>query len=320
MIAPATKPIEPAEVSQKTDLRLPNFVIIGAAKSGTTTLYEYLLRHPDVMMPELKEPEFFSRNEVYSRGMDWYGSLFTTANPAQLCGEASTTYSRWPHTADAASRLARKLPEVKLIYLMRNPVERAYSHYAHHMRLGITCTFEEALERSNEYVDCGLYMMQISRYLRYFGQDRFLFLFTDDLKNDPAGTLQTMQSFLGLPVEQLTEPPITANKGGADHFIRKHTTRKLRQMPGVNLLADRMPSGLRQMAYDLVCASPAGKRLKSKFQLQPMLDETRQRLIDFYKEPNERLAEFLGRDLSHWNDPKVSTRQSGVTDSTNAKV
>ena len=301
-------------------LRMPSFVIIGAAKCGTTTLYEYLLRHPAVMMPQLKEPEFFSRNEVYARGLEWYASLFADAGADQLCGEASTTYSRWPHTADAASRLARQLPDVKLIYLMRNPVERAYSHYAHHMRLGVTCTFEEAIARSNEYVDCGLYMMQISRYMRFFNREQLLCLFTEDLKDDPAGVLNQLQAFLGLPVQQLTEPPIVANKGGADHFIRQHTTRRLRQVPGVSLLADCMPDGLRKAAYNLVCATPQGKRLRSQFQLQPMKPETRTQLHAFFQQPNDRLAEFLGRDLSHWNVPKPARDESGRDDSNSDKA
>ncbi len=295
---------EKASADSVSTSRMPDFLIIGAAKSGTTTLYQYLLRHPGVQMPDLKEPEFFSRNDVYARGKDWYGHLFDEASQDQICGEASTTYSRWPHTADAAARIAKALPDVKLIYLMRDPVKRAYSHYAHHMRLGVTCTFEQALERSDEYVDCGLYMMQLNRYLRYFSRENILCLLTDDLHRNPGKVLNDVQAFLNLNVRDVSQPPIRANKGGADHYIRAKTTRRLRQLPGVNLVADHMPHSIRQFAYEVVRSSPQGKRLSQEFQLPRMQEATEKKLAELYSGPNGELAEFLGRDLSHWTHPR----------------
>jgi hypothetical protein len=126
--------------------RFPDFLIIGSAKSGTTTLYECLQRHPNIFLPALKEPQFFSKNSVFEQGAAWYKALFAQAEDSQICGEASTTYTRWPHTPDVPRRIMNLLPNPKFIYLMRNPVERAYSHYCHHMRFEVTMTFEEALQ------------------------------------------------------------------------------------------------------------------------------------------------------------------------------
>jgi CRISPR-associated endonuclease Cas1 subtype I-B len=94
-----------------------------------------------------------STDEVYQRGETWYRSLFRHAGTDQLCGESSTCYSRWPHFGDVAGRIARDLPNVKLIYIMRHPVDRAYSHYAHNMQWGVTMSFEEALEAFEDSID-----------------------------------------------------------------------------------------------------------------------------------------------------------------------
>ena len=100
-------------------------------------------------------PGFFSKETVYKKGLGWYQNLFSGAAGDQLCREASTTYLRWAHTLDSSRLVADTVPDAKFIYMMRHPVDRAFSHYGHHMREGIMMTFEEALEKDIIYVDCG---------------------------------------------------------------------------------------------------------------------------------------------------------------------
>lgn len=284
-----------------TTARLPDFLLIGAAKSGTSTLHQYLRRHSGIFLPKLKEPEFFSDDSMYARGVDWYGSLFEQAAANQLCGEASTTYTRWPHTADAAARIAKLLPRAKLIYIMRHPVDRAYSHYAHHMRLGVTMTFEEALAKDSIYMDCSLYMMQIERYLRYFPRESFLFLFFSDMQRDIDSVLRQAESFLDLAHEDLPgKGLIHANPGGSDHFIRYHTTRRLRCLPGLPAVIDLIPQPIRKRMYARFRASPLGQRLDRCYRLQPMRSETRRDLLAYFGKPNLDLATFLKCDLAKW--------------------
>src|SRR5690242_14831106 len=95
--SPSASAVAPTPVG-----RLPDFVVIGGMKCGSTTLFEYLCRHPDVFMCTPKEPGYFSREKVMARGEAWYRSLFADAKPTQLCGEASTCYTRWPHFGDVA--------------------------------------------------------------------------------------------------------------------------------------------------------------------------------------------------------------------------
>ncbi len=110
-------------------MRLPDFIIIGAAKLGTTTLYNYLSLHPQICMSPVRETEFFAKDEKYIKGLEWYGSFFSNASPHQVCGEKSVTYTIVSKFPEAVPRIAQVLPNVKLIYIMRHPVDKAYAFY-----------------------------------------------------------------------------------------------------------------------------------------------------------------------------------------------
>lgn len=282
-------------------LRLPDFCIIGAAKSATTSLFSYLCRHPDVFMCEPKEPEFFSRNDRFARGPNWYASLFTDARPEQVVGEASTTYTRWPHTPDVARRLTQMLPDAKLIYLMRHPIERAYSHYRHHMRFGVTKTFEQALRDDDIYVDCSLYMMQIRRYLQFIPREQMHFVLLSDLKEDPARVLREAQTFLDLPERDLMEDePVVANQSNSRHYLRHRLRALCSHVPGIVPLADRLPDKVKDAVYSAITLTPPGRRMSSRVNPPAMQKQTRYILLERFREPNQELAEFLDRDLSAW--------------------
>jgi hypothetical protein len=122
--------------------RYPDFFIIGAARAGTTTLATELSHHPKVFVCDPKEPFFFSHESVRARGCEsWYQGLFARRRPDQICREASTSYSCWPECGDVAGRIALAMSGARLIYLIRHPVERAYSHYHYYdvVRLGHQC-------------------------------------------------------------------------------------------------------------------------------------------------------------------------------------
>jgi len=304
----------PAQKSLKTskrEVRLPDFMIVGAAKSATTTLYEYLFRHPDVYLTTPKEPEFFSRDSVYERGADWYAELYAGVRDGQVCGEASTTYTRYPLTPDVPGRIARYAPEVKFIYIMRHPIDRAFSHYKHTMRHGVTMTFEEGWASRDDiyrgwdgraYTECSKYLMQIEQYLRHFPRESFLFLFYEDIIASPATVLEACQEFLGLEVRDVVgEGELHSNVGDEAQILRHRTTQQLQRVPGAAALVRALPQSVRQAAFRLVRKSPLGRRVTAENRIQPMLPETRQELLALFRQPNEDLAAFLGRDLSHWN-------------------
>ena len=284
--------------------RLPDFLIVGAAKAGTTTLYSYLCKHPSVVMSEPKEPEFFSRGDVWARGFDWYKKLFRAADGDTLAGEASTTYTRWPHTEDAAARIAEHLPDAKLVYILRHPVERTFSHYGHHVsRFGLDKTFEQAMADDAIYVDCSLYLMQMQRYLdRGIRREQFHVVTLDDLKRDPKAVMNGVQAHLGLDLIDLTAGGAEkANERSSRPFVHGRLRGVVGRIPGALALAELTPTPLKQAGYWIIEKSPFGRKVKAKTTPQPMRAETRQLLLDRFREPNAELASFLGRDLSMWD-------------------
>ncbi len=130
-------------------MRLPNFIIVGAMKSGTSTLRDLLTLRDDVFLPP-GEVHFFSDDEKYARGMDWYASLFATAQTAVAVGEKTPTYSYLP---ECAVRIHQHLPDVKLVWLFRDPVARTYSHYWHSVKNGSErLSFHAAIETESDRV------------------------------------------------------------------------------------------------------------------------------------------------------------------------
>src|SRR5262245_50888304 len=124
---------------------LPHFLIIGAMKAATSTLYDQLRQQPGIFLPELKEPNFFSDDASYARGIDWYCGLFAEACPGDLIGEASTHYTKLPTHPATISRMQEVLETPRLIYVMRHPVDRLISQYMHQKSEGeIRCGLEEA--------------------------------------------------------------------------------------------------------------------------------------------------------------------------------
>ncbi len=148
----------------------PDFIVIGAMKSATTTLHEQLARQPGIFMSRPKEPNFFSDDAIYARGWSWYSALFRPASAADLRGESSTHYTKLPTYPRTVERMVRDLPRLKLIYVMRHPIDRLVSQYVHEVTAGrIAVGLREALERHPELIDYSRYSMQLQPFLDVYG-------------------------------------------------------------------------------------------------------------------------------------------------------
>lgn len=198
-------------------MRLPDFVIAGAPRSGTTWLYHLLARHPRVRMaaPPRPEPKFFLVDELYARGLDWYSrTWFEGAPPGSICGEKSTNYLESP---TAARRIAKDLPGAKLIFILRDPVERAWSNYLWSWMNGVESeTFERALEleeqrerdlaperrfsRPHAYFSRGLYADLLQPWFQLLARDNVLCLRCEDIALRPRLLAKRLHRFLCLPV------------------------------------------------------------------------------------------------------------------------
>ncbi len=216
----------------------PAFLIIGTQKGGTTSLHRYLNKHPDVSMAFKKEVHFF--DFFFAKGIDWYLAHFPLRSEANLTGEASPSYLFHP---EAPRRARDAFPDVKLIALLRNPVDRAYSHHQMEFRRGKEeLTFEDAIEREAErlgdsdpdiasgnwrrfsYVSRGIYVEQMARWLSVFPREQFLVIKSEEFAREPERHFAQVLDFLGLPPCQLPEYR-THNAHGYDEMRRDTRTR-----------------------------------------------------------------------------------------------
>lgn len=178
----------------------PNFIIIGAARSGTTSLFKYLECHPDIFMSKIKEINFFSNEKYWANGLHWYEKHF--ANSDLPCvGEASTSYTSAPSLGNAPKRIKETLGNIKLIYILRDPIDRFVSHYLHRVDRGLEM-------RSISDIICnhpndsllwqGRYFYQIEQYLEFFQASAIHLLSIDELKNDTQETMNSIFRFLNV--------------------------------------------------------------------------------------------------------------------------
>ena len=218
----------------------PNLFLIGAMKSGTTTLHMLLAEHPDIFMCEPKEPCYFLDPDLLRRYWPemwkrryWeseasYLHLFDTADHESVIGESSTDYSKLPRFQGVAEKIHAFNPQAKFIYIMRDPVERTLSHYWHMAthraeRRGMV----EALSDDRHYTDVSYYSMQLQPYIAAFGRDQILALTFEELKVDPLQTVQKVFSWLGVTVDFV--PP---NLGARENV----TAQRIDQVDGLGLL------------------------------------------------------------------------------------
>jgi len=296
---------------------LPNFLVIGAAKAGTTSVYDYLRQHPQVFVTRVKEPRFLAYDgRPLPRGgpggdrlhgatvtdLAAYEALFDDAGDAPACGEASPLYL---YSAHAASRIAARVPRARLVAILRDPAERAFSHYLHLRRDGLEpCgTFADALGREADRVAAdwdwsfhyraqGYYDAQLARYAMLLPPGAVHVELYEDLAADPAGVARRIYAFVG--VDEAFVPDVRArlNTGGTPRAGAAWRVASRYDHPVRRVLRPILPHRMR-----LVMLS----RLRARALERPTLDpEVRADLVRGYRGDVERLQERLGRDLSHW--------------------
>ncbi|WP_307411852.1 sulfotransferase domain-containing protein [Neobacillus ginsengisoli] len=193
--------------------RMPDFLIIGAMKCGTTTLYKNLVKHSSIVSARRKELHFFDKDDEFIKGVDWYREQFPLLFKKKfkdkspfITGEASPRYLFIP---EVPQRVFEAMPQVKLIVLLRNPVDRAYSHYHHFKRKGLeSLSFEEAIKKeenglldsniNRNYLARGKYYEQLKRWMNLFSREQFLILKSEDYFRDPIAGINQVCQFLNV--------------------------------------------------------------------------------------------------------------------------
>ncbi|MDD4950730.1 sulfotransferase [Sulfuricurvum sp.] len=285
----------------------PSFIIVGAPKAGTTSLYHYLSEHPEVFMSEPKEVNFFSREEIVEQGLyyndfkaknlDEYKKLFADAENAKAIGEGSVSYLFYPNTP---RKIKDILPDVKIIMLLREPVERGYSHYLMDYRLGlVSLSYDEIVNKSThhkhahlyyqQYVELGLYYEQVKRYLDLFGSEQVKIYFQEDLRQDTEKIILDLYDFL--EIDRSIMPNIE----------REHNAFS---MPKSNFVHRLYSSYFIRTIFSFIFSDGIKEKIKNTFfetKKKPKLDETlKQQLLEIYRPDIQKLEQLIGRDLSDW--------------------
>jgi hypothetical protein len=197
----------------------PDFIVVGAMKSATTTLHEQLARQPGVFMTRPKEPNFFSDDANYRRGWDWYSSLFSAAHPTTARGESSTHYTKLPTFPRTVERMVRWLPRIKLIYVMRHPIDRLVSQYVHELTGGgIRSSLVGAVEEHPELIEYSRYAMQLEPFLAAYGFNSVLPVFFPRLVTESGQELERIGRFLGLESPLVWDSSLTPQNTRRDRL------------------------------------------------------------------------------------------------------
>jgi len=211
----------------------PDFIIMGAMKSATSTLHAQLALQEGIFMTTPKEPNYFSDDEQYAKGEGWYKSLFSEAKSGDLCGESSTHYTKLPHYPLAVKRMAKSLAAAKLIYVMRHPIDRLVSHYIHQWSQQVMkCDINKAVDQYDELIAYSCYARQLQPYINQYGHENILCIFMESIKSNPQKQLEEIAEFIGY-------------KGRVQwqfELERQNISKeKIRAFPGYKLLIDSVP-------------------------------------------------------------------------------
>jgi hypothetical protein len=289
-------------------MTMPNFLIIGAMKSGTTALYYYLEQHPEIYMSPVKEPNFFSSQKQENEAgavthIRTYQHLFRGVSGEKAIGEASHSYLYEPR---AAAEIRRYIPEAKLIAILRNPIDRAYSHFLHMVRSGTEPLddFAQALREEEgihkgrtlqDYIGRGLYYNQLKRYFGTFPREQVRIYLYEDLSGTPISTVQ--DAFRFLKVDDSFVPDVSLRRNVSGHPKYKTLDGLLRRQSRIKHAAKiYLPARLRWRL------SKAFDDLKTRNLVEPppVQSEVRRQLIRVYREDILKVQELIHRDLSGW--------------------
>lgn len=275
----------------------PNLFIIGAMKSGTTSLHEYLGVHPDIFMSEPKEPGHFAKEMTYyPKDPDWYLGLFAGAGDARIVGESSTHYTKLPVYPAVAERILEFSPDARFIYLMRDPIRRAISHYWHGVR-----KFEEsrpilrAIREDPQYLAFSDYRMQLAPYFDLFGRERVFVETFEALVGDPRRVVRDVLRWLGVSPD-FTPGTFTRENAMPEEFLKSRGSglvNRLRNNAVWNRLSPLVPRELRELATRRLAVEQVRPARRSG---DAVADHLRPRMA----EQVEELGRWLGRDFPEW--------------------
>jgi hypothetical protein len=280
---------------------LPNLIIIGGLKCGTTSIHHYLGLHPEINMSKPKELNFFVEELNWDLGLDWYRGRFD-GNFA-VRGESSPHYTNLPRFTGVAERIREHIPDARLIYMVRDPISRILSHWTHAVGAGYeTRPMEEILSRDDQtYVTRSRYWMQLQPYLELFDRSQIEVISQEELQGDREATMRRAFRFAGVD-EDFTSEQFDREweKSSAKESDRYQFAEKLIKLPGFRSFDrnfDRFPERMRWMVEKIV--HDPDKPPAPKPELPDAITE---HLMAQFRDDAPAIQEFAGREFPRWKD------------------
>lgn len=281
---------------------IPEFLFIGGARCASTWLHDCLTAHPQTCVPRRpKELNFFNRDSNYEKGLDWYRRFWEHKSENQVCGEVTPTYLCHQLTAQ---RIKSHFPNIKLIVCLRNPIDRTYSAYRGHVlagRIDPGVTVRAAsnsltFDNQSSLIDHAFYFRHLKRFLEHFTSEQlFIYLF-DDVRADPLGTIARVFEFL--EVDSNFVPPEFEKKVNTGFQIQSRGASLVRRLFKVGNHKASNPNPIRR-SFEIAVRIIRNQIVKPETTTVPphIVEE----LLPIFKDENKKLAQLIGRDLTHWN-------------------
>ena len=294
-------------------MMFPNFLCIGAPKSGTTSLYDVLKQHKDVFLPTFKEPHFFDSNKSWNKGVEWYQSSYYAKASHQCVGDFTPTYLS---NNLAPGRIRKVLGnQVKFVVILRNPIDRAYSHYLHtkrdqHENLSFIEALEEEEQRLHKYrkendhigmirfayQEQGMYAKQLERYFKLFDRGQFYITTFDNFVSKQEQVIKEVCAFLGLQDQE-----------GMQYVLQSNKSSEARSVALKNLI--KKPSMIKKLAKWLVPSFAIRQKLRNYVQAlnnksiekKPLSEIDRKNCYQrYFKQEIQSLEDLLSINLTNW--------------------
>lgn len=268
----------------------PDFIIIGAMKSATSTLHEQLALQPGIFMSTPKEPNFFSDDDIFAKGSSWYESLFADADSGDLCGESSTHYTKLPDYPLTVTRMKNALPSIKCIYVIRHPIQRLVSHYIHQWSQNVIRTdINKAVDLHPELINYSLYSMQLKPFIDAYGAENILIVFSESIRYKPQQELERVARFLGYSAEVIWQKNLPE---------QNVSNQRVRKFKGYGFIVDNplmafvrrviVPQKLRDYIKQMLV-------MKKRPELS---DATIKKLNDIFDKDLRKLSQMTDEDIS----------------------
>jgi hypothetical protein len=282
----------------KPAVKLPNLFIVGAMKSATTSLHNYLAMHPEIFMSKYpwKEPGYFVRELNWEKGLAWYQSLFAEASNEKFLGESTTDYTKAPNYSGVPERIHALCPDAKIIYIMRDPIERAISQYWWEVQYSAEGRgMRQAIINNDWIMSASDYAVQIRPYFDVFGAENVFTLTMETLQASPEATLKELLVWLGVNSDyQLANEYKAYNRSAAqvNRVIGSSLFAHLKGTPVWQLLKMILSANLRSRLKSLL-SKPVEKNKDQR-------EETIRLLRPIMQPQVQALSELLGRDFPEW--------------------